>query len=226
MKILSFVILILVGTLVLAGCSPAVPGPAPEEAAEARAAQDWPRMIGALEAGAEAGDPYAMLGLADVLRYGLIHDAHGVAVGSWPQHADRAHRLYRDAADRLAGRAEDPVAQTTLGKLHWEGLGVTQDWDASARLWEAAAAQDEPEALYALGWFVHRNHDDARAAGYLREAAALGHPAARYALYLAYRDGHGGVPADPDQATMWLTAAAADGYAPAVRERDLALAAQ
>lgn len=207
--------------LLVSACQSPTPSLNPMDgAARARTAGDWPAMMDAYQIGAEQGDPYAMLGAAEIFQSGIVRDSTGTAVATWTQDTERAQSLAQEAAERLRTLSEqnDAVAQTKLGEMLFSGIGVAQDTSAAARVWERAAENGNSNALYNLGWLVYRGRDDARAVATLRQAAENGQAQAQYAMYLAYRDGRG-VGADSAEAMGWLTRSASSGLAFAVREQ-------
>src|SRR5262245_2288259 len=45
----------------------------------------------------------------------------------------------------------DPAAQTNIGFLHWEGKGVSLNYEEAVRWYKMAAVQGYPDALFNLG---------------------------------------------------------------------------
>ncbi len=76
-----------------------------------------------------------------------------------------------------AAEAGDKEAQTTLGEIFEQGVGVPPDYDAARRWYEQAAAKDFPRALTNLGNLYERGlgvaQDSAKALTYYRRAAGL-----------------------------------------------------
>lgn len=106
-------------------------------------------------------------------------------------------------------------AAVNLGLLYLRGQGVTRDL-IQARAWlEKAAADDEPNALYALGRAMEASDgpvraDSVRAADLYRRAAEKGHALAALRYGLALLDGLG-VKRDLAAAQRWLLQARASG---------------
>ena len=76
-----------------------------------------------------------------------------------------------------AARSGDAEAQTTLGEIFEQGLGVPPDYDAARRWYEMAAAQEDARALTNLGNLYERGlgvaQDPAMALQLYRRAAGL-----------------------------------------------------
>lgn len=190
------------------------------DAERARAAQDWPAVVAALDDGARQGDPYAMAALADVTRYGMIDDSSGQQVGAWAKDEKRSDALYRRAAAALRPLADrgDVRAQLMLGRIVYGGFGVARDTSAATALWARAAAAGDADAQAMLGTLVYMRQRDPRAVPMLTRAAEQGHAAAQYMLYFTYRDGRL-VESDPERAMAWLARAAAADHREAIREQ-------
>ncbi len=91
--------------------------------------------------------------------------------------ADRANLQSAMKVWLRAAQDGDVEAQTTLGEIFEQGLGVPPDYDAARRWYEAAAAKDYPRALTNLGNLYERGlgvaKDPATALIYYRRAAGL-----------------------------------------------------
>ena len=113
---------------------------------------------------------------------------------------------YRKAASQ--GLA---VAQTNLGIMFNDGIGVPRNPGEAAKWFELAARQGDPSALNNLGVLYDKGdgvpEDDRKAVELLTRAAELGHPRAMSNLGLMYRLGEG-VPEDAATATRWFRSAA------------------
>ena len=111
------------------------------------------------------------------------------------------------------GNAE---AQSRLGVMYVEGLGVAKDEAVAMRLFRQAAAQGYVPAqsnvgrMYAEGLGVAR--DEAEAARLFRQAAAQGHAPAQNNLGYMYAEGRG-VAKDEAEAVRLFRQAAAQGHA-------------
>jgi uncharacterized protein len=140
-------------------------------------------------------------------RLGLIF-AEGKA--GIPRNDQRAAELFEKAANAGHLRAE-----INLGILYLRGQGVTRDL-VKARAWlEKAAANDDPDALYALGRAMETSEgsalaDSVRAADLYRRAAEKGNALAALRYGLALSDGLG-VKRDPAAALRWLIQAQENG---------------
>ena len=95
----------------------------------------------------------------------------------------------------------------------WQALD-RHDYATATTIFEALAAEDNGEAIYALGWMRRTGagmpRDDAAAVPYFERAAKLGDARAQNDLGYAYDFGIG-VPIDHGQAERWYDAAARSG---------------
>ena len=123
-----------------------------------------------LIAQAEIGDTRSLLGLA----YVRLNPA------------DSRYNL-SEAVSYMERAAEAgmPDAQFELAKLYEQGIGVTADPARALELYQAAAAQDFPDALNDLGFLYYNGGlgltaDPAKALDYFRQAADMRHPEALF----------------------------------------------
>lgn len=111
------------------------------------------------------------------------------------------------------GRTE---AQTTLGHLYDNGLGVPQDHAKAAQWYEKAAVLGDMKAQYHLGSMYEDGRgvppDYPKAHLWREKAAAQGYAMAQYKLGTMYEEGRG-VPQDYVKARQWYEQAAAQGDA-------------
>jgi TPR repeat protein len=128
-----------------------------------------------------------------------------------PMQANLAFQYFQAAAElRYA------PAQSSLGRMYWEGLGVQKDdiqavhWFSLAAEQGVAAAQNYLGAWYQYGRGVQK--DDVQAVHWYRLAAEQGYALAQYNFGSMYRTGHG-VPQDYAQAVHWYLLAAEQGVA-------------
>ena len=91
-------------------------------------------------------------------------------------------------------------AQTSLGALYADGVGVAQNYREALHWYRLAAGQGEAAAQYALGLLCDTGrgvpHDSAEAVEWYSKAASQGHADAQYNLAAIYEEGDG-VPRDP-----------------------------
>ncbi len=123
-----------------------------------------------LAALAKKGDTRSMLGLA-YIRLNPGSADYDPAAG--------AALLQKSAA------ANDPEAEFELARLYEKGIGVPQDLAHALALYQAAAAQDFPDAVNELGFFYYSGAlglpiDQAKALTLFRKAADLKQPEAMF----------------------------------------------
>ncbi|VFU07343.1 Sel1 domain protein repeat-containing protein [Methylocella tundrae] len=128
--------------------------------------------------------------------------------------AKEAVRWYKLASDR-----GDRQATFRLALANLVGDGTAKDRDEAQKLFEKAAAQDHPGALYNLGVMAIENKggvapDFTKAAKLFEQAADLGDSDAAYALGLLYRNGTG-VEKSDERAAEWIARSAKDNNVPA-----------
>ena len=116
--------------------------------------------------------------------------------------------LRDEGVERLRAQAEngDPYAQLLLGRLYRDGPLVTPDW-VEARYWFEQAAQELPDAQYALGKLLLADdvevHDREQGIRWLTQVAESGHEFAAYRLTKELlKDGN------VTEALPWLTMSA------------------
>ena len=140
-------------------------------------------------------------------------NAGGVTGESQPFRKQNYMTTLQKAAER-----GDAKAQSYLGDLYYNGLGVSQDF-AQAAMWSRKAAeQGDATAQFNLGLLYANGEgvakDYAQAAVWWRKAAEQGDAHAQYSLGLSYATGNG-VAMDYAQAAVWIRKAAEQGYADA-----------
>lgn len=103
--------------------------------------------------------------------------------------------LYISARKQATILAEkgDMHAQTLLGLIYQNGVGVSRNQAEAIKWYSAAAIAGDPEAQFALGLILARGEgtpkDEAKAKGWFEAAAAQGHVEAHYNLALMYMEG-------------------------------------
>ena len=116
-----------------------------------------------------------------------------------------AYRLFKPMAEQ--GNAD---AQFELGLMHFNGHGVPQDWEESAKWHRKAADQGHAPGQFALGQMYEAGHgvpqDWDKAVKWQSKAAEQGYAFAQFALGEMYEAGHG-VPKDYVLADMWFSLA-------------------
>ena len=135
---------------------------------------------------------------------------------------------YASALRLLGPRAKqgDARAQSKLGYMYAEGLGVPQDWAEAAKWFRKAAEQGDARAqvclgnAYSLGEGVPQDY--AEAAKWFREAGEQGEACAQVSLGSMYFVGQG-VSQDYVQAYMWLRLAVAHSSDQDCREASVAV---
>jgi len=116
---------------------------------------------------------------------------------------------------RLRAEQGDANAQYNLGKMYFQGRGVSEDYAVAARWYRKAAEQGEAQAqnnlafMYSQGKGVPRDYTES--ARWYRKAAEQGDAHAEYGLGFEYHYGLG-VPPNPAEAVRWYRKAADQGY--------------
>jgi len=124
----------------------------------------------------------------------------------------------------LAAQQGDLWAQTVVGKMYYEGMGVAQDYKESVKWYRKAADKGSAEAqshlgyLYVMGYGV--TEDNKEAVKWWRLASEQGDAIAQGNLGNAYLNGQG-VIEDKVYAHMWLNIAASNGFEDAREKKDL-----
>jgi len=107
-------------------------------------------------------------------------------------------------------------AQTTLGQLYDNGLGVPQDYAKAAQWYEKAAVRGDMKAQYHLGAMYENGRgvpqDYTKAHLWREKAAVQGYALAQYNLGTMYENGRG-IQQDYVKARQWYEKAAAQGDA-------------
>jgi TPR repeat protein len=146
-----------------------------------------------------------------ILLAGLVlPSGHGQASPPLDISADDLQMLQAQATQGIT------EAQTTLGHLYDNGLGVPQDYAKAAQWYEKAAVQGDMKAQYHLGALYENGRgvpqDHAKARLWREKAAEQGYALAQYNLGTMYKDGQG-VPQNYAKARQWYEKAAAQGDA-------------
>jgi TPR repeat protein len=109
-----------------------------------------------------------------------------------------------------------PAAQSNLGYMYEEGLGVTIDLSEAARWYRMAAEQGDSYSQVRLGYLYEKGlgvpRDDALAAQWYSKSAAAGNEQGQSWLGSMYRDGRG-VARNYKEAAKWFSLAAEQGSA-------------
>ena len=130
-----------------------------------------------------------------------------------------AHRLSHPLAEQ-----GDMNAQSLLGAIYHDGLGVPQDYAEAARWFRLAADQGHATAQFNLGLMYNNGQgvpqDYAEAVRWYRLAADQDIASAQSNLGFMYNNGQG-VPQDYVRAHMWWNLSAAQGNEKGLVNRDL-----
>ena len=132
--------------------------------------------------------------------------------------ADKKHWSKAVPACTKAAENGDKIAQTMLGFIYNDGLGVVQDYAQAVRWYRLAAEQGEATAqnklgvMYSIGQGIAQ--DDKEAVRWYTLAALQDDAGAQTNLGIMYTNGRG-VPQDYAQAVRWHRFAAAQGLAEA-----------
>jgi len=150
----------------------------------------------------------ALVGLAAVAPAMPAFAGPGEGLSAYDQ-GDYA-TAYRELAPAAA--AGDPLAQYTLARMYFSGVGVSRDVGEGFKWLRKAALAGIGAAQYQLGahyeWGIDVAQDCAEAARWYRMAADRSIAEAQFRLGLLYMDGRGISP-DLVAAHMWLNLAAA-----------------
>ena len=138
----------------------------------------------------------------------------GVTIEQARENGNKANqkRKYGDAMRwyKMAADAGDPVAETAVGDLYFNGRGVRTDFGEAMNWYRRAAAKGNATAeegvgsLYARGQGVEKDY--ATAMKWFRWAAARGNVDAMNWIGYLYTNGLG-VPKDPTEAQNWYARA-------------------
>ncbi len=132
----------------------------------------------------------------------------------------KAYQLFLVEAEQ--GSAD---AQTNIGLMYGDGLGVPQNDKEAVKWYRLAAEQGEKRAQYYLGSMLAEGlgvpQDYKDAARNYRLAAMQGHVRAQYKLGLMYLKGQG-VTQSSESAYAWWSVAASKGHEEAQRYKDSA----
>jgi hypothetical protein len=131
-----------------------------------------------------------------------------------------ARKDYSTALQLWSGLASrgDPEAQTEVGRMYGQGLGVPKDEATALRWYRAAAEKGYARAEYAIGLYyatgraVEKN--DSEAIKWYRKAAERGDPSAQNAVGIFYATGRA-VEKNDNEANTWFRKAAEQGHASA-----------
>lgn len=139
--------------------------------------------------------------------------------------AQRGQLSYVNAANwyRLAAEEGHAGAQTGLGALYRDGLGIARNYEKALMWFRRAAEQDHADAQLALGTMYSGGRgvtiDFAAAMHWWRKAADQGQSTASWGLGLYYENGIG-VPNDLTKALYWYRKAGEQGSSTARKKAD------
>jgi TPR repeat protein len=109
----------------------------------------------------------------------------------------------------------NPLAQGSLGMLHYKGYGVPKDYKEAIKWTRKAAEQGYLLAVYDMGVYYDKGHgipqDYQMAIKWWTKAAEKNHPLAQFNLGLMYAKGKG-VSIDPITAYKWANMAATNHF--------------
>jgi TPR repeat protein len=129
-----------------------------------------------------------------------------------------ANKEDREALERYRKAAElgDTGAQTVLGRIYANGMGVAKDDTKAAQWYRVAAEKGVPEAQTALGWMYLNgkgvDKDEAEALRWYRKAADQGSAPAQYMLAWMLENARG-TAQDDIEADHWYLKAAEREFA-------------
>jgi len=129
--------------------------------------------------------------------------------------AEKNYGLALTSLKPLADKGH-PGAQSNLGYMYENGLGVAIDLSEAARWYRMAAEQGDPYSQTRLGYLYEKGlgvpRDDALAAQWYAKAAFAGDQTGQSNLGIMYRDGRG-VARNYKEAEKWFSLAAEQGSA-------------
>lgn len=112
--------------------------------------------------------------------------------------------------------AGDAEAQQELGRMYFNGLGVSRDYREAVKWYEKAAGQGLAGAQFYLGVMYFKGEgvpkDDREAVRWYTRAAEQGHAEAQFYLGVMCVKGEG-IPGDYREAAKWYARAAGQGLA-------------
>ena len=112
-----------------------------------------------------------------------------------------------DAFLELA-KSGDLDAQTLLGEMYLDGIGVETDYEKAFFWLSKAAHRDDAQAQYLLGLMyekgLHVTQDVKHAVKWYKKSALQGDVLAQYNLALIYKEGKGTVGKNIQEAFKWL----------------------
>ena len=112
-----------------------------------------------------------------------------------------------EAFQQLA-KSGDLDAQTLLGEMYLDGIGVAENPEKAFQWLSAPAAGGDSQAQYLLGYMyengLYVKQDVAKAVSWYEKAAMGGDVMAQYNLALIYKEGKGNVSKNIQEAFKWL----------------------
>lgn len=147
-------------------------------------------------------------------------DADAILNEAWTAYNIGNYKKTRQLVENLAGNG-NPRAQTIMGRLFENGLGVPQDMAVAAQWFQLAAEQNYAEAqvllayCYEIGAGVPKNPQEVM--NLFTRAAEAGNAEAQFNLALNYGQGLYGSPKNAQASFRWAEMAAKQGYAQAER---------
>lgn len=151
----------------------------------------------------------------------LGHAGAQAALGVAHLHGQNVPKDALRAIDFLesASAAGHPEAAFQLGLCHLEGKGIPVNYAKAAQYLLKAAEGGHPNATYNVGVLFYHGHgvtqDRDEAMRLYAKAAEMGSASGQFRLAHAYATGQEQLPADPEKALHWFTAAAEQGHVPA-----------
>jgi TPR repeat protein len=151
----------------------------------------------------------------------LGHAGAQAALGLAHLHGQNVPKDPLRAVDYLekASATGYPEAAFQLGLCYLEGRGIPVDYARAAQYLLKAAEGGHANATYNMGVLFYHGHgvaqDRDKAMHLYAKAADMGSASGQFRLGHAYATGQEQLPADPEKALHWFTAAAAQGHVPA-----------
>jgi TPR repeat protein len=146
--------------------------------------------------------------ISSVLVCGAVLFAGNVSSGSSIEEQNIGYEMDAHKNLLIAAKAGDVDAQTIIGEMYLDGIGVDVDHQEAFYWLSKAAHSEDKDAQYLLG-FMYENglkvdQNEKRAVKWYTEAAMQGDLLSQYNLAIIYKEGKGSIKKDMTKAFKWL----------------------